>query len=429
MKFKRAISLLLAAGMVVVMTSCGSSADAGSTATTAEAATTAATAAFETAAVSEDTAAAETTAAAGATDLASVMKEIEDQLAPYSGTPAFPGADFETLDAKSIMAGKNIFLLCANSANEYMMNMTECYAKIVNALGGKAFIYYADGTNDSWITGLKTAISQKYDAVDIVGGATIDTLASVIDEVKAAGIYIQDTHNADVHISYNDNYSIGADFEKDMKLLALESIRQVGDPAKVNALVIADIGLSSCDDFCRTGITTTFDQYGVKYVIKDVAITDWTTAIAQQVRTAFIADPSINVVIAYYDNMLLYITPVLEELGIDPASVVVGSFNGSPGILDMMTAGSVDFNLGESVAWIASSGVDCMLRGLSGMEVHNTIGTASYMINQDNLANCLDPNTGKGSYAYDGVQDVYLKGYGALWGVDLTGVMETELPK
>lgn len=416
-------TVALALALSASLAGCGASAGSAAATTAAAAATTAAASETTTAATE---AASETTAAGS--DLATVMKDIEDQLAPYSGTPAFPAAEFEKLDAKGIIGGKKVFLLCANSANLYMKNMTECYAKIVNALGGSAFIYYADGTNDSWITGLKTAISQKYDAVDIVGGATIDTLASVIDEVKAAGIYIQDTHNADVHISYNDNASVGADFERDMKLLALESIREVGDPARVNALVIADIGLSSCDDFCRKGISAIYDQYGVKYQIKDVAITDWTTAIAQQVRTAFVADPTINVVVAYYDNMLLYITPVLEELGVDPAKVVVGSFNGSPGILDLMSAGSVDFNLGESVAWIACSGMDNMLRGLAGKETHTEIGTAAYMINQDNLKNCLDPNTGKGSYAWDGVQDVYLKGYGELWGADLTGVLEKPLP-
>ncbi|MBP1736412.1 MAG: ABC-type sugar transport system, periplasmic component [Oscillospiraceae bacterium] len=409
MNMKKILALLMAISMTAIMTACSQSDSSSVSASGEDASSTAETTASET----------------STADLASVMQEIDDQLADYSGTPAFPAADFEKLDAKSIIQGKKIFLLCANSTNQYMVNMTECYEALVNYLGGEAFIYYADGTNDSWTTGLRTAISQKYDAVDIVGGATIDTLSSVIDEVKAAGIYIQDTHNADVNVTYNDDYSVGADFTRAMKLCALEAIRQVGDPAEVNALVIADIGLSSCDDYCREGITSVFDQYDVKYTIKDVAITDWTTAIAQQVRTAFISDPTINVIVAYYDNMLLYITPVLDELGISQDQVVVGSFNGSPGILDLMTEGTVDFDLGESVGWIASSGLDCMLRGLAGMEVYNTIGTAAYMINQDNLANCLDPETGKGSYAYDGVQDVYLTGYGELWGVDLTGVFDS----
>lgn len=48
-----------------------------------------------------------------------------------------------------------------------------------------------------------------------------------------------------------------------------------------------------------------------------------------------------------------------------------------------------------------------------------------YFINSENIDDYIDPETGKASYAYDGVQDVYLDGYSELWGVDLTGVFDS----
>lgn len=376
------------------------------------------------AAAADNSSAAADNESASGDDASAALEDITSQLAPYSGTPSFLAGDFEKLDAKSIIGGKKVFLMCANSTNEYMVGMTERYADLVNFCGGEAFIYYADGTNDSWISGIQTAISQKYDAIDIVGGATIDTLENVIEEANAAGIYIQDTHNADVSMSYNDKCSVGADFKRAMELCALETIRQAGGPDKANVLVIANVGLDSCDNACREGVTEIFDKYGVKYKFVDVSVNDWATNIAEQTRTSLISDSSINCVLAYYDNMLLYTTPVIEELGLSFDDMVIGSFNGSPGILDCVSDGTVDFDLGESVGWIAAHGFDCMLRGLSGMEIHNDLGTAAYMINQDNIANCIDPEVGKASYAYDGVTSVYLDGYSDLWGIDLTGVFD-----
>ena len=293
---------------------------------------------------------------------ATAMEEIESQLKDYTGSPAFVAGDFEKIDAKSILNGKKIYLICVDSTNDYMLGITERYADLIEAIGGEATVYYAENSNDTWITGMETAIAQKYDAIDIVGGATIDTLESVIKEAKNAGIYVQDTHSGDVSTTFTDDCSVGADFTKAQELVCLEAIKEVGDPADVNALVVADVGLDNSDNPSREGVKNIFDKYGIKYTFADVAITDWTTSISEQVKTALINDPSINVVLAYYDNMLLYVTPALEELGISNDDVVVGSFNGSPGILDLVKAGTVDFDLGESVGWIAAHALDCLMK-------------------------------------------------------------------
>lgn len=349
-----------------------------------------------------------------------VSSAAEKGLADYLGNPAFKAENFDTIDAKAILDGKRIFLICVNSTNDYMLGMTQRYEDLVKACGGNVFVYYADGTTDTIITGMQTAISQKVDAIDLVGGATISELDSVIAEAHEAGIYVQDTHSGDIATKFSDDVSVGADFTLAQELLCYETIREAGDPSKLNVLVVADIGLDATDNPSRQGIKNIFDGYGIKYTMVDVAITDWTTAIAEQVRTALISDPGINAIIAYYDNMLLYITPVIEELGLNYDDFIIGSFNGSPGILDMVKDGSVDFDLGESVGWIAAHAFDCLLRGMAGETVHTEIGTALYMINQDNIDDYLDPVTGKAAYSFDGVTDIYLEGYSKLWGVDVT---------
>ena len=104
--------------------------------------------------------------------------------------------------------------------------------------------------------------------------------------------------------------------------------------------------------------------------------------------------------------------------------VVVGSFNGNPNMLEYIADGRMDFDLGESTAWVACHGLDCMAGYFAGQEVYNDSGFAMYFITADNIDDYLDPETGEASYSYDGVQDIYLNGYSEIWGIDLTNVLD-----
>ena len=91
-----------------------------------------------------------------------VSSAAEKGLADYLGNPAFKAENFDTIDAKAILDGKRIFLICVNSTNDYMLGMTQRYEDLVKACGGDVFVYYADGTTDTIITGMQTAISPSY---------------------------------------------------------------------------------------------------------------------------------------------------------------------------------------------------------------------------------------------------------------------------
>lgn len=410
---KKLIALLVTGLMLLSMTACST----GSTGTTTT--SPAAASAPDSSASSSASAA----SAASTSPVGDVMSEVKAQLADYSGKPKFYAADYGTVDAKATMSGKKVFLIPYDATNPFSTNIAQKESDLLKFLGADVFIYNGDGTAESWSTGIQTAVNQKYDAIDIIGGASVETLESQIKEAQAAGVYVQDTHDTDIHEKYNDDYTIGADLTHNGELIALETIREAGDVSKLNCLVVADVGITA-DNYMRKGITSVFDKYGVKYTIKEVAITDWTTRIAEQVRTALVADSSINAVVAYYDYMMLYVIPAMQEMSVDFTKYIVGSYNGSPALLDYITAGTMDFDVGESVSWTACHGVDCMIRAFAKQKVYNTAGFASYIINSSNVASCVDPKTGKGSYAYDGVSDIYLPGYSKLWGIDLTGVFK-----
>lgn len=354
----------------------------------------------------------------------SLPSEVTEELSAVTGSPDFFPKDFGTVDA-GVMKGKKVMLVAYDSTNDWCVNYVKMADAAYKKVGADSNITYCDGTTDSWIQAIQGAVNQKYDAIDLFGISDIGQLESAINEAKEVGVYIQDTHGTDISDkSSNTDCSIGCDYKRAGELMALEAMQEVGSASDLNCLVVADVGWGA-DASVRDGITGVFDKYNCKYTMADVSITDWTEGIGNAVRNAFVADSSYNAVIAYYDNMCLYVIPALEELGINLDDVVVGSFNGSPALVDYVKEGKMDFDLGESTGWSALHGMDCMIRHFAKKEVHNDSGFAMYFITKDNVDNYIDPKSGSASYAYDGVQDVYLPGYADLWGVKLDNVFDS----
>ena len=407
---KKILACICIGALSVGLFACGSSDDTTETADSAAAETT-----------EESSASEESTAdTSGSTDIADVLAEVE----AVTGTPEFFAEDFGSFDAAAAMEGKTVMLVAYDSTNAWCVNYVKMAEPLYEALGADVEITYCDGTSDSWITAIENTKNQGYDAIDLFGISDIGQLQSAIEEAEAAGVYVQDSHGTDLSDdSSPSTVSIGCDYTKAGELMAMQVIAEAGSAEAVNCLVVADVGWGA-DDSVREGITSVFDAYGCNYTITDVAITDWTEGIGNAVRNAFVADTTYTSMLTYYDNMCIYAVSALEELGIDLDEVYIGSFNGNPNMIDYITEGKIDFDLGESTGWSACHGVDCMARYFAGEEVHNDSGYAMYFITSDNIDTYLDPDTGAASYSYDGVTDVYLTGYGDLWGVDLTGVFD-----
>lgn len=399
MKYRKIVAVIMAAVCVAGLSACGSSADSGTSGNDSS--------------VSEES-------SAGETDISQAVADVE----AATGEPEFFAEDFGSVDVSAALSGKSVMLVAYDSTNDWCVNYVQMAQPLYEAAGADAEITYCDGTADSWIQAIESAVNQGYDAVDLFGISDIGQVASAIDDAKNAGVYVQDIHGTDISDdTSNADVSIGCDYERAGVLMAEKVIESIGSAEEVNCLVIADVGWGA-DDSVREGITSTFDAYSCDYTMADVSITDWTEGIGNAVRNAFVADPTYNAVITYYDNMCIYAVSALEELGINMDDVVVGSFNGNPNMLEYIADGRMDFDLGESTAWVACHGLDCMARYFAGQEVYNDSGFAMYFITADNIDDYLDPETGEASYSYDGVQDIYLNGYSELWGIDLTNVLD-----
>lgn len=388
---KKIITLLLSISMAISLVSCGSG-DKGDT-----------------------NASKSTSTTSNSTDETASNEKIKTELEKYIGTPKFTAANLEKVDAVSIMKGVKVFLIPYDPANPFASNIAKNEYEILKKLGAEPFIYEGENSADGWIKGIETAMNQGYKVINLIGGADVKIIESQVKAAQDAGIIVMDSHGADITAKLPDNYTVGADFTLEGRVQALYAMNTVG-VKKLNCLVVGNTG-SPCDPPVKKGFEDTFKEFGAKYSIVEIPSTDWATKIQSEVQNALIADPSINFICAYYDNQLLYVVPALEQLGLN---IPTSSFNGSPGILDLVNEGKVTMDIGESVPWTAYHDVDCQIRAAAGMKVPNTAGYAMYFITKDNIKECINPDTGKADYEHDGANSVYVKGYSEIWGINLS---------
>ncbi|WP_329610575.1 sugar ABC transporter substrate-binding protein [Jiella pelagia] len=144
----------------------------------------------------------------------------------------------------------------------------------------------------------------------------------------------------------------------------------------------------------------------------NVGVTEWATKIQPSVQSALQVDPDVNVVVPIYDSMSQFVVPALRLTG-RAGSVKVATFNGTPFVLDFISQGVVDMDIGESLDWIAYATVDGHLRDACGMKSPTALNVPFYIFDKDNVADAGSPaqfDTGYG--------DAYVGGFRTLWGLD-----------
>ena len=113
--------------------------------------------------------------------------------------------------------------------------------------------------------------------------------------------------------------------------------------------------------------------------------------------------------IPIYNSMSQFVVPALRLTG-KTGHVKVGTFNGTPFVLDYIQQGSVDMDIGESLDWIAYATVDGHVRDLCG---HEIAGRPECAVLHFDKSDAKDAGVPAG---YDtGYGDAYISGFHELW--------------
>lgn len=323
--------------------------------------------------------------------------------------------DADPIDVKSIMADKSVYVIPASVSTPFNAEACGTMLDICSDLGIKADWYSTNGTIDSWIAAIETAVNQNYSIIGGFSGVIPEVLSSQIEYAESKGIPHVDLHFHDFADadSCDATYCLPAGYEEAGRVLALWAIQSTGGEGDVAIVTSRELDASIA---MEKGIESAFEEFapdmGRDYI--HVVVTDWATKIQTEVQSALLANPDIKYVIAIYDVMTTYVVPAIEAVG-KTGEVKICTYNGSPHALDFVNQGLVEMDLGESLDNMAYCLLDQMFRISGGMDPLPSENPPFFMWTEDNVASAIGPD---GKAGYGGYDQSYKEFYKELWMLD-----------
>ena len=347
-----------------------------------------------------------------ADDVADGLARAQASLAKYTAMPAFvaPGDPF---DAKKCAAGKKMMSIPNTSANPFLKGIIEREKAAGAKVGLDVKEWENQGQPSQWIQGVELAARDKYDIIDLISGIDPATIEPALQAAKAAGVKVMTSHFYDPSFKQDPvvSSSLTIGFGEVGKILADWAAVATNGKANIAIIVSNEVPptIPLVANF-KKELAANCPQCKIKQEI-NVGVTEWGTKIQPAVQSAVQADPDINVVIPIYDSMSQFVVPALRLTG-KAGQVKVGTFNGTPFVLDYIQQGVVDMDIGESLDWIAYATVDGHLRDACGLPTPTALNVPFYIFDKNNAKTAGTPaqfDTGYG--------DAYKTGFEKLWGI------------
>ena len=348
-----------------------------------------------------------------ADEAADGLARAKENLAKYTAKPEFvaPGDPF---DAKACAAGKKQLSIPNNSGNPFLKGIIDRMKTAGAEVGLEVVEWENQGNPSQWVQGVEHAIRDGFDIIDLISGIDPGTIAPQLEAAKEAGVKVMTSHFYDPsfeqHPVVSSSLTIG--FGEVGTILADWSTVVTEGNAKIAIIVSNEVPptIPLLANF-KEQLAANCPNCEIVQEI-NVGVTEWGTKIQPAVQTAVQANPEINVVIPIYDSMSQFVVPALRLAG-KIGEVKVGTFNGTPFVLDYIQAGEVHMDIGESLDWIAYATVDGHLRDACDLPSPTALNVPFYIFDESNVAEAGTPaqfDTGYG--------DAYKSGFRKLWGIE-----------
>jgi ribose transport system substrate-binding protein len=331
----------------------------------------------------------------------------------YKSKPEFvaPGEPF---DAKACAAGKKMLSIPNSSGNPFLKGIID-RMKVAGALVGLEVREWENqGQPSQWVQGVELATREKYDIIDLISGIDPGTIEPQLRAAKEAGVKVMTSHFYDPSFEQNPvvSSSLTIGFGEVGTILADWAAVATEGKANIAIVVSNEVPptIPLVANFKKQLAANCPDCKIIQEI--NVGVTEWGTKIQTAVQSAVQANPEINVVIPIYDSMSQFVIPALRLAG-KTGEVKVGTFNGTPFVLDYIAQGLAEMNIGESLDWIAYATVDGHLRDACGLESPKALNVPFYIFDKSNVAEAGTPaqfDTGYG--------DAYKAGFHKLWGIE-----------
>lgn len=342
-------------------------------------------------------------------DLVAAKAIVDEHSALPDFTP--PGAPF---DAKSCMADKKILSIPASSSIPFAAGIEDSMVAVAKDVGFEVRHWQNQGQPTQWVQGIEYAISNGYDAVDLMAGIDPDALAPQVKMAKEAGLQVFASHHRDVLDDPEEvdmDVSLPLAFSRVGEIVAGWIVTKTKGDA--NVIVVGSDDVPASQFYWKSFEAMLAELCpDCKATYYNVPLADWATKIQTTTQSALLQDPSINYVFPLYDSMSQFVLPALAITGKTDLPIV--SFNGTPFIIDMIQRGEVEMDVGESLGWIARSSLDAYMRSLCDLEVEQTeVYVPFYIFDETNAETAGVPADFDQGYG-----DAHVGGFAKLWGLE-----------
>ena len=349
----------------------------------------------------------------GSADVAGARRQIDQFRAIPKFTP--PGPAF---DAKSKLRAKTIFEIPITSVVPFVAAVERGMREAAGEVGANLVVYSNQGQPSQWAQGIRTAITQRADAITLLAQDPA-LLGPQIAQATKAGIPVivlrtvgeGEPCQSDSHGQTYGTTCVPGPFEQAGRLEADWVIKETN--GKADVLVITSNDARSTTPLMR-GLKDEFRLRcpACKVTTVDVPIPDWPARIRTEVQSALVRDPGINYVIPIYDSMSQFVVPAIRAARADDR-VRIAAFNGTPFVLKLMQDGDVvAMDAGENLAWLGWAAMDQAFRVIAGERPVRSEHTPLRVFDGGNVGDAGRPPR------YDaGYGRAYIDGYRKLWGV------------
>jgi ribose transport system substrate-binding protein len=350
---------------------------------------------------------------AGSADVAGARRQIDE----FRGIPKFtsPGPAF---DAKSKLRGKTIFEIPITSEVPFVAAVERGMRQAAGEVGAKLVVYSNQGQPSQWAQGIRTAITQRADAITLLAQDPA-LLGPQITQATEAGIPVivlrtvgeGEPCQADSHGKPYGTTCVPGPFEQAGRLEADWVIKETS--GKADVLVITSNDARSTTPLMR-GLRDEFSRKcpPCRVTTVDIPIPDWAARIRTEVQSALVRDPQINYVIPIYDSMSQFVLPAIRAARAT-GRVRIAAFNGTPFVLKLMQDSDVvAMDAGENLSWLGWAAMDQAFRVIAGERPVRSEHTPLRVFDDGNVGDAGRPP------GYDtGYGRAYVDGYRKLWGV------------
>lgn len=340
------------------------------------------------------------------------LSYVNGQLAKYGKLPTFtpPGPSF---DAKKLMAGKTIFSIGVNNADQFVEVLQDGMKQVATNVGVNFKVFSNQGSPAEWVRGMQTAVNQKVSVIDLLSGINPAQLHPQMAQAKQAGIPVVVSDAYDVAQTPDPSVTATADvpYAQAGRLMADWTVSDTKGKADVLVIGSSDVVSSN---YMVAAVQNEFATHCSSCKVKkiDVTVANWATQTQPQVQAALNADPNINYILPVYDSQSQFIVPAITAAG-KTGKVHIATYDGTPFVLKMMQDGdTVRMDVGEDLDWVSKAVMDQDMRIAAGLAPVKNTNTPLYIFTKKNVDTAGKPPKNSTGYGTD-----YITGYNKLWGL------------